>query len=188
MTYEGWQVLLDWFGGLWNLRNLDLEPHRSQGRLCHVSGCCQIFSLPPHQWLLMNLRWANGAWAEPDQQCVHLNYDAYRYLGEVMLHTAAKIQVSSCLVKEQTFYQKKWHWNLREWEPQNCDENGEILFSNRSKIILCPTLSLLTIWVNVPPGTVMWPTLWLSSWAGHHHNTVKYSALCEADPEFRWTN
>ena len=23
-------------------------------------------------------RWANGAWAEPDQQCVHLNYDAYR--------------------------------------------------------------------------------------------------------------
>jgi len=53
--------------------------------------------------------WANGAWAEPDQQCVHLNYDAYR-----------------------------------EWEPQNCDENG------------------------------------------HHHNTVKYSALCEADPKFRW--
>jgi len=53
--------------------------------------------------------WANGAWAEPDQQCVHLNYDAYR-----------------------------------EWEPQNCDENG------------------------------------------HHHNTVKYAALCEADPKFRW--
>jgi len=53
--------------------------------------------------------WANGAWAEPDQQCVHLNYDAYR-----------------------------------EWEPQNCHENG------------------------------------------HHHNTVKYSALCEADPKFRW--
>jgi len=59
--------------------------------------------------LIVKLRWANGAWAEPDQQCVHLNYDAYR-----------------------------------EWEPQNCDDNG------------------------------------------HHHNTVKYSALCEADPKFRW--
>jgi len=33
--------------------------------------------------------WAPGAWAEPNQQCVHLNFDAYR-----------------------------------EWEPQNCDENG----------------------------------------------------------------
>ena len=61
--------------------------------------------------LIIYLRWANGAWAEPDQQCVHLNYDAYRYLGGgVMRHTDAEmraIQVSSCLVKEQTFYQKK---------------------------------------------------------------------------------
>ena len=87
------QVLLDRFDWFWHVWNLDLEPHWSQGWLRHVSNqfvlCELTFISTTCSWSTVKYisfhhksksqRWANGAWAEPDEQCVHLNYDAYRW-------------------------------------------------------------------------------------------------------------
>ena len=125
------QVLLDRFDWFWHVWNLDLEPHWSQGWLCHVS----------NQFVLCELTFISITWSwstvnyisfPPQEQIPKVGerglgwaWRAVRPSQLWCVQVRKSHQQSFCTCVDQNSIQI-----FREWEPQSCDENGERLNSS----------------------------------------------------------
>ena len=128
-------------------------------------------------------RWANGAWAEPDEQCVHLNYDAYRWTKSPtkILHMCVD---QNSMETETLFHKHRKSSGSGSRKAVTKMVRDYIEKLKNSKFFY--RQHLLRFWWIVGALTFDFQKSPTHPSAGHHHNTVKYSALCEADPNFRY--